>query len=41
MIDLLKNGFEVILLEKGLAYIDRDAHEKTLLELKEMGAKLV
>lgn len=41
VIDLLKNGFEVILLEKGLAYIDRDAHEKTLLELKEMGAKLI
>ena len=42
VIDLLKNGFEVILPRSGLAYIDQVMPMKSaLLELKEMGAKLV
>lgn len=39
--DLVKNGFDVSVLERGLAYIDQQAHRDTLLHLHEMGVKIL
>ena len=39
--DLIKAGHNVFLLEKGLAYIDVEGHEKTLNELARIGVKIV
>ncbi len=38
---LLENGYEVSILKRGLAYIDKEEHEKVLKELEEMGAKII
>ena len=37
VLDLLDGGFQVSVLEKGLAYIDEEGHKKTLEELKQKG----
>ena len=39
--DLIKSGHNVFLLEKGLAYITPEGHEKTLNELARIGVKIV
>jgi nicotinamidase-related amidase len=39
--DLVKSGHNVFLLEKGLAYITPEGHEKTLNELARIGVKIV
>ena len=38
---LLKNGFDVSILKRGLAYIDKEEHEKVLAELESIGAKII
>lgn len=40
-LDLLAAGHEVILVEKALAYVDKEAHLATLKELEEKGAKII
>ncbi|MBQ9941533.1 MAG: isochorismatase family protein, partial [Christensenellaceae bacterium] len=40
-LDLLKNGFDVSIVADALAYIDKDAHDRALAELKELGAKII
>ena len=39
--DLIKAGHNVFLLEKGLAYIDKEGHNRTLSELARIGVKIV
>ena len=39
--DLVKSGHNVFLLEKGLAYIDKEGHNRTLAELARIGVKIV
>ena len=39
--DLIKSGHNVFLLEKGLAYITPEGHERTLNELARIGVKIV
>ena len=39
--DLVKAGYNVFLQEEGLAYIDRDGHNRTLNELARIGVKIV
>lgn len=39
--DLLNNGFEVSILTKALAYVDKENHLATLKELEERGVKLI
>ena len=39
--DLIKTGHNVFLLQDGLAYIDREGHERTLNELARIGVKIV
>lgn len=38
---LLKNGFDVNIYRRGLAYIDKEEHEKVLAELEQKGAKII
>ncbi len=39
--DLLKEGFKVYVLKRGLGYVDFKNHTKTLKELKDKGANLI
>ena len=39
--DLIKAGHNVFLLEAGLAYIDKEDHNRTLNELARIGVKIV
>lgn len=41
VLELLKNGHDVELLADGLGYVDKENHNKTLEELKELGVKLI
>ena len=38
---IIKNGFDVSILKRGLAYIDKEEHEKVLAELESIGAKII
>lgn len=39
--DLIEAGHNVYLLERGLAYIDKEGHQRTLRELADLGVKIV
>ncbi len=41
ILELLKNGFKVELLESGIGYVDEKEHHKNLAELKELGVTFV
>ncbi len=41
VMDLLKNGFEVMLLKEGLAYLEEQGHEQAVAEMREMGAQII
>ena len=41
VMDLLKNGFEVVVLKNCLAYLEEQGHEAALIEMREMGAQII
>lgn len=41
VMDLLKNGFEVVVLKDCLAYLEEQGHEAALVEMREMGAQII